>query len=189
MTRPFATLSLCLTLIATHAALAADESVDNPSYVSWAKLGKGSSVTHAVVTQTSGQTINTETTQTLVEVTPELATVEMKNKVEMMGTTRELPPQKVTFKAKVSKQQAEGQGIPQGSSAKAEPAGEEKLKVAGKEFTCKVMNFTGDTNGMKSSGKMWRSEEVPGGLVRMHMDVEGAHAMSLKMELKTLNLK
>jgi hypothetical protein len=45
--------------------------------------------------------------------------------------------------------------------------GTEKVTVAGKEYSCKVYEFTGESNGVKTSGKSWTSEEIPGGMVKL----------------------
>lgn len=41
----------------------------------------------------------------------------------------------------------------------------------------------------QTKGKIWRSEEVPGGVVKLQSDVQGAMAVKMLMTLQSMDLK
>lgn len=155
----------CICLLA-GASWAADELVDNPTYKSWSRHKVGSTVELQSNTDAGGQTLKTIVTQTLVELTPEKAVVEMNIKIDVPGATSPAG-QKQTFAAKVKKQDAAASKLPQGMIGEVKDKGTEKVDIAGKSYTCEVYEFGGDRNGVKSTGKIWRTEEMPGTLVKM----------------------
>jgi hypothetical protein len=158
--------SLGLSFVAAPVARAADEKVENPGYKSWAAHKAGTTVTLESSSAVAGQTFKTEIVQKLIELTPENATVEVTTKINIAGAPPQ-QPQKVKIPSKVDKSQATPGQLPPGVKGEMKDKGTEKVTVAGKEYSCKVYEFTGESNGIKTSGKSWTSEQIPGGMVKL----------------------
>jgi hypothetical protein len=157
---------LGLSLVAGQAARAAEEQVENPAYKSWKAQKPGTTVTMESSSAVAGQTFKTEITQKLIAVTPEAATVERTTKINVPGVPPQ-PAQKMQIPAKVDKSRATPGQLPTGVKGEMKDKGTEKVTVAGKEYSCKVYEFTGESNGVKTTGKSWTSEEIPGGMVKL----------------------
>jgi hypothetical protein len=178
----------CMCLMA-GVSRAADELVDNPAYKSWSKHKVGSTVELQSSTDAGGQTFKTAMTQKLVELTPEKAVVEMSIKIDIPGATAP-PAQKQSFAAKVKKEDATVGKLPQGMKGEVKDKGSEKVSVAGKSYNCKVYEFTGEQNGVKSTGKTWTSEEIPGTLVKMESTTNvGGQDMKTSMAVSKVETK
>lgn len=181
--------ALGLSLVAGQVARAADEQVENPAYKSWKAQKVGTTVTLESSSAVAGQTFKTEITQKLVEVTPEAATVEVATKIAIAGAPPQ-QPQKVKIPAKVDKGQATPGQLPPGVKGEMKDKGTEKVKVAGKEYTCKVYEFTGESNGIKTTGKSWTSDEIPGGMVKLESTSNvGGNDAKTTMEVKSIEAK
>ena len=176
---------LGLSLVGAQVARAAEEQVENPAYKSWKAQKPGTTVTLENSTAVAGQTFKTEITQKLLELTPEAATVERTMKINIPGAPAR-PPQKETIPAKVDKSKATPGQLPPGAKGEIKDKGTEKVTVAGKSYTCKVHEFSGESNGIKTTGKMWTSEEIPGGLAKLESNVAGS---DVKMEVTKIETK
>ena len=155
---------------------------NNPQYDSWAKHGVGSSVTIKGTTEAAGQKTEMEITQTMTEKTDEKVVVEVKNTMVVMGNKMDTPAQKIEIPAKAPA----GQGTP---SEEAKKAGfdvkesEETVTVAGKEYAAKVIDTTGNQNGMDIVAKVWTSSDVPGLMLKTVSSTTGAMASNTSMEV------
>lgn len=135
---------------------AAPVMIDNPQYQAWASYGVGSSETlEGQMDGGNGQKIKMESTQTLTQKTDDQVKLEITVTMEMMGQKHTMPPKEQVVEARIEKQEIE-------------QVGEEEVTAAGQTFTCKVYEGH-STNGKSadSSVKIWFSEEVPGGVVKM----------------------
>lgn len=178
----------CICLMA-GVSRAADELVDNPAYKSWSKLKVGSIVTLESNTDVGGQKFKTEMTQKLVEITADKAVVEIIIKFDIPGA-KPPPAQKQTFAAKVKKEEATVGKLPEGMKGEVKDKGTEKVKVAGKEYDCKVYEFTGEQQGVKSTGKTWTTEEIPGTLLKMESTANvGGQDMKTSMVVTKIEAK
>jgi hypothetical protein len=157
---------LGLSLVAGQAARAAEEQVENPGYKSWKTHKPGTTVTMENSVSVAGQSFKSEISQKLVEVTPEAATVEVSTKSNIPGAPPQ-QPQKVKIPAKTDKSKATPGQLPPNVKGEMKDKGTEKVTVAGKEYSCKVYEFTGESNGIKTSGKSRTSEAIPGGMVKL----------------------
>ena len=167
----------------------AQEMVSNPQYTSWAKHKPGTTVTIKMTTAASGQNVNMQLKQTLKEVTPETVTVEVVPSMDMGGTTQTMPAQTMQLKSKVSAEEAKFGQLPPGTKADIKEVGSESVTAGGQTYNCTVSEVTGESQGTKTKGKVWRSEEVPGQVVKMEMAFEGAQTGSTKMELVSVEKK
>jgi hypothetical protein len=196
--RRFAALTLvCLTAVVMFAssgaargqAAAAEEMVENPQYQSWARHKPGTNVVMQMTTVAQGQNMNMEITQTLKDVKPDQLTVEVVNKMDMMGQKHEMPAQTVTVMAKVPKSEADVNKLPAGVKGTAKEAANETVTVAGKTYDCKVTEFSGEAQGTKSKGKVWRHDDVPGMVLKTEMNFEGAQTGNMTMQVVAVNPK
>ena len=176
---------------ATRAQSASEgEMVDNPAYKSWASHKVGTAVTYDSTTDAAGQQFKMQMTQKLTELTPEKAVIEVKTKIDIAGAPDQAP-QKQTINAKVKKSDIVGTGtLPPGVKGKATEKGKEKIDVAGKNYECQVWEFTGEANGVKTSGKSWTSEKIPGTLAKMESSAEvGGQKMKTTMAMTKIETK
>ncbi|HRK31870.1 MAG TPA: hypothetical protein PLD59_12390 [Tepidisphaeraceae bacterium] len=161
---------------------------NSPQYDSWAKHGVGSSVTIKGVTEAAGQKTEMEITQTLLEKSDEKVVVEIKNKMTMMGNTMDTPAQKLEIPAKAP----EGQGTPVEEAKKAGfevKESEENVTIAGKDYAAKVIESTGNQNGMEIVAKVWTSTDVPGMMLKTVSSTTGAMASNTTMEVTAVDAK
>lgn len=167
----------------------AEDLVDNPQYASWAKLKPGSSITLTTDTAAMGQQVKTEMVQKLSELTPDQAVIEVVMSVEAMGTKQARPPQKVSIKAKVPKDQADRTRLPEGMKGESKELPDETVDAMGKSYTCKVTEFSGVISGMNAKGKIWRNDDVPGQVVKSQVTTEGAMASTSTTTLSAMDVK
>jgi hypothetical protein len=166
-------LGLAMTLIGNRIARADGEMVDNPEFTSWAKFKVGTAVTYSRQMSMGGDQRTMDTTSTLTEVTPDHVTLENKTTMSVNGTVQNIPAQTRTINAKVAKGSRPDE--PHDGDAKPE-TGTEDIQAAGKTFSCKWMKITRSEKGTTVTMKFWRSDDVPGGLVKM--DLTGSATMT-----------
>jgi len=186
-------VALVLGLMVTCALASAQDLVDNPQYVSWAKQKPGSAVTYSMNNSAGGQQMTGTVVHKLVEVTADQVTVEMTTNMQVNGQSHAGPPMKATYKAKVPAADADQSKLPQNVKGTAKEVGNEKVDAAGKSFDCKVIEYEGTMGAPPHppiKGKIWRSAEVPGGVVKMQSEMQqGAMTMKVGMILQSMDLK
>jgi hypothetical protein len=184
-----AILAVCLLTPVSRAAAADEELVDNPAYKSWSEHKVGSAVTYQSNTVIGAQTIKTEISQKLVELTPAKAVVEVSVKIDIPGAQAP-PAQKTELAAKVKKSEATVGKLPEGMKGEMKEKGTEKIDVGGKSYTCKVVEFSGEQNGVKTQGKSWTSDQIPGTLVKMETTANvGGQDMKTTMAVTKIDKK
>ena len=176
-----AVLSMMSLATSTRAA----DLVDNPTYQSWASHKPGTTVHLQQQMNVGGMSMNHEITETLKEVTPDKATIEYAIVMDIGGQKHE---QKNTqsIPAKIEKGQEQ---MPPNMKGTVKDAGSEKVEAGGKSYDCKVLEFTGESPHGKSSGKMWRSDDIPGDLVKMEMKIEGKMQGTITMTATSVEIK
>ncbi|MGH7177516.1 MAG: hypothetical protein ACREJC_09070, partial [Tepidisphaeraceae bacterium] len=180
-----ALFGLLVTFAFTFPLRAADK-VDNPQYASWAKHQVGTSVTMKIEVETGPMTVNQQMVQTLKEITPEKAVIESVVKTEMAGQTDE---RKVSrdIPAKVEPDRIDVPADMKNGTAKT--VGKETVEIAGHSYDCRIVEFSGDGQQGKASGKSWRSEDIPGGLAKSDMVVEAQMKMNIGLVTTAVDLK
>ena len=177
----------CVCLLAGSAVAA--ELVENPAYQNWANYKPGTSITHTQEAITGGMNMTMEMTQTLKEITPEKAVVEMGMKNSMMPGAGQSHAMDIPAKIEADKVQTSGK-MPEGFKGESKSLGKEKIKVGEKEYECEVTQFKGEGQGMTTEGKSWTSDQVPGTMVKMEMKASGDQgAMESKLSLKSVEIK
>jgi hypothetical protein len=171
-------IALCVLLAAS--SFAAAEMIDNPQYQGWAKRNPGSSAMLKGKTVAMGHTMDMEMTQKLIEVTPEEVVIEASTVMTMLGNKLPAQTMKQNIPAKVEKDpSAEDPTQPKVEWKE----GEEKVEVMGKSFTCKVYESSMKQGNSTMVAKVWSTEEVPGGMVKMQATVDGDMKSETTMEL------
>ena len=166
----------------------AEPLVENPHYLAWAKFKPGTTVDLDMILHMAGQQMTTNVTMTLNEITPEKAVVASVAKMNVPGLPPQEQKQTHAFAAKVVQSEAEGAFMPPGAQGESKEAAAETVEAAGKKYDCKVREFTGKMQGQEAKGKMWRSETVPGGLVKMESSSAGT-VSKVEMVLKKVTEK
>ncbi|MDQ3441890.1 MAG: hypothetical protein M3478_16225, partial [Planctomycetota bacterium] len=164
--------------------------VDNPHYLAWSKFKPGTQVDLDMILGVGGQKMTSNVTMTLSEVSAEKAVVESVAKMNLPGLPGgggQPEKQSHTHLAKVPKSEADRAFMPPGAVGDSKETGTETIAAAGKSYECKVREFTGKIKSQDAKGKMWRSEQVPGGLVKM--EALGSPNMTVTMELKKVTAK
>ena len=182
---PLGLIALITALGTTLPSAPADDFTDSPLYASWAKLKPGSSITLSVEMMAMGQDVKTQVLQKLTEVAPEQLIVE----TTMTSPGRTVGPTKVAIKAKVPKDEADRTRLPPGMKGQTKELADETVEAGGKSYKCKVTEFVGELQGGTTKGKIWSSDEVPGGMVRTEMTTEGKMASTITSKLVAIDLK
>jgi hypothetical protein len=180
----FALVAL-LALASSSSWLPAAEMVDNPQYTSWASHKTGTSITMKQDMDMGAMKMSNTVVQTLKEITPEKATVEFAVTIDMGGQKHE-NKQSRDIPAKVEKGH---ENLPPEVKGTTKETGKEKVEVAGKSYECKVIEFTGESGDAKSSGKMWQTTEIPGGMAKMEMNMTSPREVAVKMNVTAMDLK
>ena len=164
--------------------------VDNPHYLAWSRFKPGTQVEMDMSVGVGGQKMVTKVAMTLSDVSAERAVVDTVARISVPGLPgagdRE-EKQTRTFAAKVHQSEAERAFMPSNAIGESRETGTETVAAAGREYRCTVREFDGTIQNQPAKGKMWRSERVPGGLVKM--EASGAPNLTVTMELKGVREK
>jgi len=157
---------LVFSLLCGLIPVAAGEMIDNPMYRHWAKFKPGSFSTLKGSIQSGAMNSESEMTQTLKELTPQKAVVEMKNAMIIAGKRTETPPQLVTHPAKIEKMKttADPTQVPAGGVKIA--SGEDTITVKSKGVRAKWVKYEMTQSGTKMQVTTWINEDIPGTLVK-----------------------
>ncbi|MEZ6183973.1 MAG: hypothetical protein R3F62_03065 [Planctomycetota bacterium] len=169
----------CLALLVPGVCFA---DVDNPEFQSWSKFGVGSMVEYKVQSEAAGTKTESTMTVTLVEKTDDKVVLETKTTMVVAGNEMTMPAQKRDVPAKLKEQ--EGQA---GENEAQE--GKDEVEAAGKTLSCKTTQSVTESNGMKTTSKVWTCDDVPGGMVKMESKTEGSVSSNTEMNLVKLETK
>jgi hypothetical protein len=165
-------------------AATAQEKIANPEFAQWSKFKKGTSVTLKTVSEAAGVRGEMTITMTLVEVGADKLVVATSSTAKANGMEFNSPPMNrdvpriIELPKGVKKETLENYK-PEGKYEE----GTETLKVAGVEVKTKWYKYKFESEGVKSEGKMWTSDEVPGWVVKTEATTSGAVASTMKTEL------
>ncbi|MDX2037114.1 MAG: hypothetical protein SFX72_10715 [Isosphaeraceae bacterium] len=182
-TNRHATTGLALAMISLFAAVPArGESVEDPTYRSWAKVVPGTLVTVRTTAETAGGSFLTETHSKLISIDDKRAVVETWTEQKSPhGEITKNAPSEQTIKRMfplfpgVKKEEI---GRPSGAMKK----GREKLTIAGREFDAEWYETKGTTEAGPSYTRTWISEDVPGLVLKAETTVPAAKKTT-KIEL------
>ena len=166
----------------------AAEQIENPQYKAWAKYKPGTTVTLKTETDMGGNKADMETTTTLSDLTAEKAVVETKMTMVAAGQKMEMPANKMDIPAKIDKVVDVAATMPDAPKADVKES-TETLDIAGQKIKCKCVETKTTKDGTTSVAKVWTSEEVPGGLVKMDSTMDGTMKGTTKMIVTALSVK
>ena len=178
-------LALVASVMCSLASWAQAELVDNPNYKSWASHGVGTKVSYTQEMKMTGMNMKHEMTQTLLEVTPEQAVVEVSMIMDMGGQKHE-QKSKMNIKSKV---EAGQEYMPPNTKGTVKEVGKETVAVDGKSYECKVLEMTSDSEQAKMTGKTWVCEKVPGNLVKNEMTITSPQEMTTSLTISKIEAK
>lgn len=188
MTRGFVrAIALSMLVLGFASAAFADEMIDNPMYKQWAKYKPGTFVTMKSTSEMAGTKTESTVTTTLKSVTPEKIVVTMEVVSKMGDQEYKMPAQEMEYPAKIKKEDMDDV-----QKAKDKPdtkKGKETVEVAGKKLATNWTEVKIDNEKMTTVTKMWESEEVPGGLVKMETDMKKPMAGKVKMIVVKFEVK
>lgn len=149
--------------------------VDNPQYQAWARYEVGSSETlEGNIDGGNGQKMSMLSTHTLKEKSGDQVTIEITVTMEVMGQKHSSPPQQQVIHAKSEKQDVD-------------EVGKEEVSAAGRSFHCTVYEaHSPNPKADDAKAKIWVSDEVPGGVVKMEATTPHGSITSL---LKSFEIK
>jgi hypothetical protein len=145
----------------------AEDMVDNPAYKLWASFKVGAMVKTEMNTVAGDMKTQMEQTQTLKDVTPEKAVVEVKMAMTVAGNKTEMPASAMEIPAKIEK----GKIATKPDVEVKE--GSEEIEVAGKKMQCKWTETKMKQGDMTITSKVWTAPEIPGSMAKMESKTEG----------------
>ncbi|MCX5683086.1 MAG: hypothetical protein NT049_05300 [Planctomycetota bacterium] len=172
------TLLVVSVVLAMGAAVCyAEDMVDNPAYKLWASFKAGAMVKSEMNTTAGEMKTQIEQTQTLKEVTPEKAVVEIKMTMLMSGNKTEMPANSIEIPAKIEK----GKLAAKPDAEVKE--GAEAIEVAGKKLQCKWTETKMKQGEMTIMSKVWTAAEIPGSVAKMESKTEGTVKSETTMKI------
>ena len=128
--------------------------------------------------------------ETLAELNRDQAVIEVQTRIDGLSDAGiAAPTQRITIKARVAKSEIDQLSLPDGTNGQITLAGSETVSAAGKSYRCKVYDFSATQAGMNFKGKLWRSDEVPGGVVKTNMTFDGKQSGDISLQLTAIRRK
>jgi hypothetical protein len=162
----------------------AQDKIPNSEFTSWSKFKKGTSVTLKATSEVMGMASEVLVTNTLVETGDDKLVIETSSVTKFNGMEFKSP----ALKRDVTKTIELPKGVKKEDAVAGKPPGTveegtETLKIAGMEVKTKWYKYSAEVEKVKTEGKTWMSDDVPGMLVKSEMSTSGALATKTKMEL------
>jgi len=158
--------------------------VDHPEYVHWSQFPVGTAVVRKKEVTNDHGAVRVTTKVRLAEKTAEKVVVETQVTVDRLnGTPEENPPFNAEFVAKFrlpSSVKLEQFSLP---SLRAKPAGEETRAACGREYRAEVFTWEERNETGPMSVKLWRSNEVPGRMIRQEIEGHMHHSVEEVVEI------
>jgi hypothetical protein len=180
------TLTTIMLVLFSGALARADETIDNPEFAGWSKFKTGTSVTIKTTVEFNGMASETVQTIKLVEASADKLVLETATSMNVGGMKVELPamkrdvPKTLTLTDEAKKAKADAEKAQ--TEAKSED-GSETLTVSGAQYKCKWRRSKITIMGNDTDTKIWTSDDVPGGTVKMESTVGGAMSVKTKFEV------
>jgi hypothetical protein len=180
--------AIATTACAVVCSASPERTIANPQYSTWAKHKLGTSIVLQATTTTGGASVNSQIVQTLAELTRDHLVIEVQTKIDGLSDAgvAAAPTQRITIKSHVAKSEIDKLALPDGTNGQITPAGSENVSAAGKSYRCKVFDFSATQAGLNFKGKLWRSDEVPGGVVKTEMTFDGKESGEMSLRLAAI---
>ena len=171
--------------MAVQAAKATGEdpgvSITHPEYANWSQFPVGAQVTrHRVISNATGE-VKVTTVISLTEKTDKYVVVTSQVNVQRPGESLvENPADSTKFVASFQLPSGLSEDYFQLPSGKAKKVGEESLDIHGKTVLADIFEWTESNETGPMSVKLWRSNEVPGRIVRQEMLIEASQTKTVE---------
>jgi hypothetical protein len=158
--------------------------VDHPEYAAWSRFSVGAGVVRKKEVTNEFGTVKVTTTVRLAEKTADKVVVQSQITVDRSADGLvENPPQTASFAAKFrlpANMKLEQFTLP---SLRAKLVGDESREVAGREFKAEVFTWQESTERGSMTVKLWRSDEIPGRMVRQEVEGPMHHSVEEVVEI------
>jgi hypothetical protein len=156
------------------------ELIDNPQYKAWAnyKIGTRLFLRQAITEQ--GKQTRSEITQELIEITPEKVVIEI-GKVADLGKHEGKPRKEIPAKIEKGRE-----NLPHDFTGTSTAAGQESPAIAGRRRNCTIYEFAGENERGKFTGKLWATDEIPGGIAKVEMKREGGEELTISLQVEAI---
>ena len=155
--------------------------LSHPEYSNWSRFPVGTkTVRYRKVTNATGQ-VEVTSTLVLAEKSDAHVLVQTQVNVQRPGEPlEENPIEEVRFPSQFELPQGMTEEYFQQPSLKAKKTGEEELEVAGVKIKADVFEWTESNETGPMQVKLWRSNEVPGRIVRQEMLIEQSQTKTIE---------
>lgn len=160
---------------------------DNPEFALWSKHKAGTVVFMKTSSSAGGVKSETVMTNKLTEVTDEKLVIETTMKTTVNGMSFDVPASKRDIAKKYDKSKlAPGMPAPTGLNKPegTTDEGEEKVKIGETEYKTKWYKTKTKVAGNEMESKVWLSEEVPGGMIKLKSMIAGTETTIEVTEIK-----
>lgn len=158
--------------------------VDHPEYVHWSQFPVGTAVTRKKEVTNDHGKVRVTTIVRLAEKTVNKVVVETQVTVDRLdGKLEENPAFNAEFVAKFrlpASMKVEQFALP---SLKAKPMGDETREAAGREYHAQVFTWEERNETGPMAVKLWRSNEIPGRMLRQEIDGPMHHSVEETVEI------
>jgi hypothetical protein len=164
----------------------AGPTVVHPEYANWNRFPVGVEVTrYRVVSNPNGEVQVTTVLKLSEKSEQHVDVVSQVNVVRTGEQLQENPPETTRFPASFALPKGLTEEYFQLPSIKAKKTGEESMDVHGKTVKAEVFEWTESNETGPMTIKLWRSDEVPGRIVRQEMLIEASQTKTIE-ELKSV---
>ena len=159
----------------------AGPAVVHPEYANWNRFPVGTQVTRFRVVSNETGEVKVTTVLTLSEKSE--YHVEVVSQVNVIRTGEQLqenPPETTRFPASFALPKGLTEEYFQLPSMKAKKTGEESMDVHGKTVKAELFEWTESNETGPMTVKLWRSDQVPGRIVRQEMLIEASQTKTIE---------
>lgn len=153
----------------------------HPEYANWSQFPLGAQVTRSRIVSNKNGEVKVTTVLSLQDKTDDHVIVNSQVNVQRPGEPLEENPSEMTkFVARFELPAGMSEEFFQLPAAKAKRVGEESLDVHGKTILAEIYEWTENNEAGPMSIKLWRSNQVPGRIVRQEMVIEASQTKTLE---------
>ena len=155
--------------------------VVHPEYANWSRFPVGAQVVRYRVVSNEKGKVEVTSTIKLEQKTDRF--VEIVSQVNVKRSDEDLqenPPERTKFLSEFKLPAGLSEDFFQLPSSKAKMVGEEELQVHGRSVQAKVYEWTENNETGPMAVKLWRSDQVPGRIVRQEMFIESSQTKTVE---------
>ena len=155
--------------------------VVHPEYANWSRFPVGAQVVRYRVVSNEKGKVEVTSTLKLEQKTDRF--VEIVSQVNVKRSDEDLqenPPERTKFLSEFKLPAGLSEDFFQLPSSKAKMVGEEELQVHGRSVQAKVYEWTENNETGPMAVKLWRSDQVPGRIVRQEMFIESSQTKTVE---------